>query len=63
MKVKRFLVFEFTPGKQRGGWDDFKASYDTVEEVMANHSGRCQLIDIETGLMGLPHGYESTSWK
>lgn len=33
MQVKRFLVFSFDSYYPSGGWNDFKGSYDTLEEA------------------------------
>lgn len=34
-KVKRFLVFGFDSYYPAGGWNDFKASFDSYEEAVA----------------------------
>ena len=54
-RVKRFVVFAgdyYYPG---GGWDDFNASFDTLEEVWKyqktalKNADWSQVIDLETG--------------
>jgi hypothetical protein len=51
--MKRFLLFAFDSHYPRGGWDDFRDSYDTKEEaVEAVAKMKCewwQVVDSEAG--------------
>jgi len=51
--MKRFLVFTFDRWYPSGGWSDFAASYDALEEaqnhVFATHSDHYQIVDATTG--------------
>lgn len=42
--MKRFLLFAFRDYYPIGGWDDFKESYDTLEEAAS--AGRATLEDL-----------------
>ncbi len=48
VKPKRFLVFDYYDYYPGGGWNDFEASYDSIEDARA-HQGWRQIVDIETG--------------
>lgn len=47
MPVKRFVGFDFVDYYPEGGWNDFVASYDSLEEAMA--VGHRQIVDLHTG--------------
>jgi len=54
MKLKRYLVFSYPDYYPGGGWNDFGASFDTLEEAeRATTTKGCGLywdiVDIETG--------------
>lgn len=53
MKLKRFLLFTYDDFYPSGGWNDFKGSFDTLEEAKearkASSSYYCNIIDTETG--------------
>jgi hypothetical protein len=56
--MKRFLLFTFASYYPQGGWSDFRASYDTVQDAqiaLANRSEQdkgwevyYQVVDTET---------------
>lgn len=60
-KIKRFVVFRGDYYYPSGGWDDFAASFDTVEEALeftrtpnvvnriVLHYDWYQIIDLNTG--------------
>lgn len=50
-KLKRFLLFSGSDYYPGGGWDDFVASFDTLEEAKDRKSHRDwnQMVDSETG--------------
>lgn len=33
--MKRYLVFAYSDERARGGWDDFRRSYDQIGEAIA----------------------------
>jgi hypothetical protein len=51
--MKRFFLFAFDTYYPRGGWDDFRDSYETKEEaVIAAANAKCdwwQVVDSEAG--------------
>jgi hypothetical protein len=58
--MKRFLVFAFDTYYPGGGWTDFEASFDTLEEARAHAKtlidpklpapvGNAHVVDLETG--------------
>lgn len=51
MKLKRYLVFTYDCYYPLGGWDDFRDSFDTIEEAKACNDGRDMrdIVDTETG--------------
>ncbi len=53
MGTKRFLLFAGYSYGAQGGWDDFKASFDTDEEATAAatalHDDWYQIVDTTTG--------------
>lgn len=48
MPVKRFAVFDYAQYYPGGGWCDFQASFDTIEEAKA-HPDVTQIVDLQTG--------------
>jgi hypothetical protein len=53
--MKRYLLFTYQIYYPSGGWNDFKGSFDDIEEargVWTNdpyRDDRCQVIDRDTG--------------
>jgi hypothetical protein len=55
--MKRYLVFEFENYYPAGGWNDFKASFDSIEKAKASlpaigsfsRADYYQIIDSTTG--------------
>lgn len=66
--MKRFLLFAFDTYYPNGGWDDFKGSFDTVEEATTqgakndedNVLGNYHVIDSTTGEMVYEWRYKRT---
>lgn len=63
--MKRYLVFFGDCYYPQGGWDDLKASYDTVEEAIQSHPVRMscgseqwmQVVDWQSGEVVHQHVY------
>lgn len=51
--MKRFLVFCFDTFYPHGGWEDFAASYDTLEEAVDHKPDKdnVQVVDSATGTL------------
>ena len=45
---RRFAVFAYEDYYPGGGWNDFQASYNTLEEAISDMAGR-QIVDLHTG--------------
>lgn len=50
MKPKRFAVFSYYEFYPSGGWSDFEASYDTLEDAMREEN-KSQIVDLQTGVI------------
>lgn len=61
--MERYLLFAFDQYYPRGGWDDFRGSFKTLEEAMEAWDDMTrdwgQIVDIETEEIRHLH---STSW-
>lgn len=51
--MKRYLTFSYSQFYPRGGWNDFRGSFDTLEEsiehLLGYNSDFREVIDSETG--------------
>lgn len=53
--MKRYLVFKFYDYYPGGGWNDFKGSFDSLEEAIQEAKvdrkdyDYCQIVDINDG--------------
>lgn len=48
--MKQFLLFCGMSYDPLGGWGDFKGSFDTMLEALAEHGGDWfQVVDLQTG--------------
>ena len=50
--MKRYALFTGDDYYPRGGWDDFKGSFDTVEDALAAPRGEWfQVVDLTEGFL------------